>query len=175
MKMSKHYRGHRYHRGRRCHGGDLGIIGLIIGIILYIFMLLFQIVKVCFEWGTAQSRRVGFGIIGATILIAVLIDGGVSGGIIAGLIIFFVILFAILLASIGGHQQRSSSSNGTNSTLSQRSSRKVMLNQYSRDDKTPYMQDDMNDYHQPFHEKADFDDQFAAMEAQVHSVSSKED
>lgn len=118
MKMSKHYRGHRYHRGRRCHGGDLGIIGLII---------------------------------------------------------FFVILFAILLASIGGHQQRSSSSNGTNSTLSQRSSRKVMLNQYSRDDKTPYMQDDMNDYHQPFHEKADFDDQFAAMEAQVHSVSSKED
>lgn len=179
MTMSRHYRGHHHHRGGHYHGGG-DIISLIIGIIFYIFILIFEVIKACFEWGTARSKAVGFGIIGAVILIWSLIEAGVSGGIIGGLIIFFVILFFILLATMDSPSQSSATSGATNTTSSQRSARQSMLNQYSKDGETDqaYMQDDIHDmnfYHHHFHEKADFDDQFAAMEAQVHHVNYDED
>lgn len=170
MKMSRHYRGHHHHRGGYHGGGD--IISLIIGLFFYIFILIFQVIKACFDWGTARSKAVGFGIIGAIILIYSLIKSGVSSGIIAGLIIFFVILFFVLMATMDGSSQSSAASVSS----SQRNERQSMLNQYSKDPDTVqvYMQDDIHDlnfYHHHFHEKADFDDQFAEMEAQVHSVN----
>ena len=177
--MSKRYRGHHHHRGGHYHGGG-DIISLIIGLVFFIFILIFEVIKACFDWGTARSKAVGFGIIVSVILIITLIDNGVSRGIIIGFVIFFVIIFCVLLATIDSHSQGSATNSTASVTSSQRGTRQSMLNQYSKDNDLDqaYMQDDIRDinlnYHH-LHEKADFDDQFAVMEEQVHHVNYDED
>lgn len=179
--MSRHYHNGHHHHGHYHGGHGGGFFELLIALFMFLIIGLFQIIKACFDWGTPQSKRVGIEMIIAVVIIVGLISGGAPAELIIGVIIVCVIVFFVLILGIDSEGKTGNTSYSSTNSQSQRSEeRKAMLNKYTRDNSSgdEYRQDDIHDmalYHHMMQEKADFDDQFAAMEAQVHGMESHDD